>query len=1377
MATSSLVLNLIVRDQSAAGMSSAHKRFLGLATAAAGLTAGLGAVVSSAASFDKTIRQVGAAANVPAQGMKSLSELALKMGADTSFSAKQAADAMLELAKGGISEADIRAGALQETLTLAAAGSLELGAAAGYMSNALNTFGLQASDAGSVAAALAGGANASTASVESLGAALSQVGPGARLAGLSLAETTGVLAAFDNAGIKGSDAGTSLKTMLTRLIPTTDAASGAMADLGLKFTDASGNMLPISNIADQLKAKLSGLSDAQRTAALSTIFGSDATRAASVLMNEGSAGLSKYIAATSDLGAAQKMAATNTAGAAGAFEAFRGSVETLGLRIGLALLPAVERLTRGATEMVNGLGTAFEGAVALVGRFRASMATGGNPFAPLVSQIQGVGESLRNTITDSLMPTVRNLITLLNPLALDAFRAVALVVGGVLLPAVRGVAEILENVLGPALRGLTGFLAANKTAVQAIVVAIGTYLAIMKGAALAQLAFNAALIGFAALRTAVVGGLVAMRAAVLALNTAFLANPIGITVVALAALAAGLVYAYRRSSEFRSVVNGAFDAVKTAGAALLAVFVDIKDGVVALGGAFRTGFNATVEAVRSAFGAVRSLWVGTLQPVLTAIVRAVLDLYINGFQLYFRLISTVVRTAFQAVQVAWTSVLRPAFSAIVNGVKLIADGFRLYFNLASTVVRTTFRLTMSLWQTVLRVAFDAIVNGARMVADGFRLYFRAVSTVVGTTFRLTMTLWQTVLKVAFNAIVAGARLLADGFRLYFRAISTVVQTTFRLTMTLWQTVLRVAFLAIQAGARTLMQGLQAAFRAISTAVQTSFRLAQNVWQTVLRPTFGAVEAGGRLLRNGLTASFQAITGAVRTSFGAIRGVWQSVLQPAFNRIQEAMRAVQSTFQRSLNVIQDAFGRAADGIGNAWGRIKSAVSGPAKFVYDIIKSLRGVLAKFAGAFGIGVPELPAFNVGTGSGARRRGYSFATGGIMPGYTPGRDNQLIAVGGGEAIMRPEWTRAVGPDYVHSMNAMARHGGVSAVQRALGIQGFDLGGIVKGITGKVKSGFNGLTQLPEKAWEYLSDPTKVLGLLAKPILGRLGSGAIPAGAWGDTLRAAPKKIWSGAVDKIKAGIGGLMGGMFGGGGGGAMSGGAFNPGLMGGLAFARANAGEPYVWGGVGPYGFDCSGFIAGIQNTIMGRYPYSRLYSTHAFYGGMPAGWRRGGGGAFSIGVVPQRGGTPGHMAGTINGVNVESRGGRGTLVGPAARGTNHSLFTDRFSFGAFAKGGIARRGRDGDPPFDLIDPRGKAYQGGFDLGGIMRGRGFMPKYTASPERVLSPRQTAAFERWMGGGGGGRDELHVHVHNHGVIGSRMEAENWLVKSLQNIERQGRR
>ena len=353
---SALRFDLFVRDRTKGGIDSANKRFgaLGKATLAlGGAGAVIGSAINKAAQFDKTIRVAGAAADASAEQMKDMAKTALDMGSKTQFGAQGAADAMVELAKAGMGPAEQKAGALQQTLLLASAGGLELGDAATYMVNSLSLFGLKSKDAARVSTALAGGANASTASVESLGLALSQVGPGAKNAGLSLEETVGVLSAFDKAGVKGSDAGTSLKTMLTRLVPTTKAAKDAMKEMGLKFTDAQGRFKPITEIAETLRQKFKGLTEEQKTQRLATIFGSDATRAASILIDNGAKGLQKYIDATKDRKAAEKAAGAQTEGASGNMKKFKAALDTLQIVMALKLLPAVTKVTGGLTKLVN----------------------------------------------------------------------------------------------------------------------------------------------------------------------------------------------------------------------------------------------------------------------------------------------------------------------------------------------------------------------------------------------------------------------------------------------------------------------------------------------------------------------------------------------------------------------------------------------------------------------------------------------------------------------------------------------------------------------------------------------------------------------------------------------------------------------------------------------------------------------------------------------------------------------------------------------------------------------------------------------------------------------------------------------------------------
>lgn len=300
-----------------------------------------GAATSVAASFDDAMSQVQGALGGASADMDGLRDLALQLGADTVFSATESAQAMVELAKGGLTEAQIKGGALAASMDLAAAGQLNLADAAATTVQMMGSFGLAAGDATRIANALAGAANASSADVSDLTQAMSQCSAQASLAGWSLEDTAAALALFADHGVKGSDAGTSLKTMLQRLAAPTDQAAEAIAAYGLNIRDSNGKMKDISGIADELTGKLGGLSDAERDAALQTIFGSDASRAAAILMQSGSEGLAKYIAATNDATAAETMANAQKGELSWALENMGGAVESASIAFGTALAPAI----------------------------------------------------------------------------------------------------------------------------------------------------------------------------------------------------------------------------------------------------------------------------------------------------------------------------------------------------------------------------------------------------------------------------------------------------------------------------------------------------------------------------------------------------------------------------------------------------------------------------------------------------------------------------------------------------------------------------------------------------------------------------------------------------------------------------------------------------------------------------------------------------------------------------------------------------------------------------------------------------------------------------------------------------------------------------
>lgn len=323
---------------------------LGVGAAAA---AGLALAVAKFAEFDQAMSYVQAATHESAGAMAELREAALDAGARTVFSATEAANAIEELAKAGVSTADILAGGLDGALDLAAAGGLGVADAAGIAATALKTFGLEGKDMSHVADLLAAGAGKAMGDVSQLAQALAQGGQIAKATGLSIEETTAALSAFAAQGLLGSDAGTSFKSMLQRLTPQSGEAQRAMAELGISAYDASGQFVGLAQFAGNLQSALEDLTPQQRNAAMATIFGSDAVRAATVLYAEGEQGIRDWIDAVDDQGYAAETAAIRLDNLKGDLEELGGAVDTALIESGSAANDTLRALTQTASDMVN----------------------------------------------------------------------------------------------------------------------------------------------------------------------------------------------------------------------------------------------------------------------------------------------------------------------------------------------------------------------------------------------------------------------------------------------------------------------------------------------------------------------------------------------------------------------------------------------------------------------------------------------------------------------------------------------------------------------------------------------------------------------------------------------------------------------------------------------------------------------------------------------------------------------------------------------------------------------------------------------------------------------------------------------------------------
>jgi len=319
------------------------------------LSGAISGAVGKAAELENELNFLQAVSGATGEQMRKVSELAKQLGADATIpaaSALDAAKAMTALAKAGLNVEQSMAAA-RGTLQLAAAGQLEAARAAEIVAGALNAFNLQGDQAVRVADLLAASANASAADVTSMADSLKMASAVAAMSNRSIEETITALAMMANAGIQGSDAGTSLKTMLLRLVAPTDKAAGMMAELGIKLTDAKGRMLPMRNIVDQFSRALSKLNEDQRNFTLSTIFGTDAIRAANIILMAGVDAYDEMYKAVTKSNAAADLAAARMRGLKGAQEALNNVVDSLALSFGEKLLPGLTNVMEALISLME----------------------------------------------------------------------------------------------------------------------------------------------------------------------------------------------------------------------------------------------------------------------------------------------------------------------------------------------------------------------------------------------------------------------------------------------------------------------------------------------------------------------------------------------------------------------------------------------------------------------------------------------------------------------------------------------------------------------------------------------------------------------------------------------------------------------------------------------------------------------------------------------------------------------------------------------------------------------------------------------------------------------------------------------------------------
>ena len=368
--------------------------FAGLTVAAVAGAAAVGALglsivnaTKSAAAMEQQIADIGAVMGLSGREMEAVGALISDLGLDPKLkvSATEAGEAIEALGKNGLTLMQIMNGAARSTVLLANSTGGTFGQAADIATSAMAQFGIKAEEMQSAVNQIVGVTVKSKFTIDDYALAIAQAGGVAASVGVSFTDFNTTIAAISPLFASGSDAGTSFKTFLQTLIPKSKDAEKRMRELGLitedganQFFDATGKMKSMAQVAGVLKKAFTGLSDAQKNEAASTIFGTDAMRAAFALAGmttEQFTALQTEIGKTDAAGAAAKRMNT----LAGAFEIFQGVLETVSIAIGMKFIPVATEIARWATEVLTQYGpqliTWFGDLASVAGQFADRLMT------------------------------------------------------------------------------------------------------------------------------------------------------------------------------------------------------------------------------------------------------------------------------------------------------------------------------------------------------------------------------------------------------------------------------------------------------------------------------------------------------------------------------------------------------------------------------------------------------------------------------------------------------------------------------------------------------------------------------------------------------------------------------------------------------------------------------------------------------------------------------------------------------------------------------------------------------------------------------------------------------------------------------------------
>ena len=567
----------------------------------------------------------------------------------------------------------------------------------------------------------------------------------------------------------------------------------------------------------------------------------------------------------------------------------------------------------------------------------------------------------------------------------------------------------------------------------------------------------------------------AIASRVLGAAIKFATGPIGLIIIGITALVAGLIWFFTQTELGQAIWEKAWTAIKDAA------------------GAVADWFMSTVVPI------LQSAWESIVEGALWVYDNVILKVW-HGIQVAIDVVVKAVMAYVQMLVFYWQNVLAPVALWLYNNIiKPVWEGIKIAIAVVVTAVIVYVKLMVWYWQNVIAPVAKWLYNTIILPV------WEAIKSAIKATIDWFVNTGWPMLKQAWDAVASAAQWLYESVILpVWNAIKAAIDAVVKwFQNTAWPLIDKVI-----GWLKMSFEGWKIIAKAVWDAVKSAIKAVVDWFQNTAKPIIDRV------------------VDAIKTKFdnfkNNLKRVWDFIKNNVINPVVTWFRdTVKPIFDKVLDTIETAFENAKDNIGTIWDKLKNKVKKPIEIVVNkVVKPVADTYDKVAGVVGAKKINL-----------KTTAFDFWTGGMLPGYTPGKDifgfvdpvNGIrLNLSGGEPIMRPEFGRVMGKGWIDSVNAAARSGGVGGVKKALG---FATGGVFPGgeysaaggAWDWVKKKASGAKDWLEDAWEtltdFIEDPKKAFNAVKD---GLLSTANIPNSGWGELLRNTVTKVTDGVIDKV---------------------------------------------------------------------------------------------------------------------------------------------------------------------------------------------------------------------------------------------------------------------